>query len=82
MTYDTGHLTPETRHVTHDTWWWVTTDHCLKIPGPYLLRIGRDDALNKCSQRITEINNQLMSDYGVCRTTPATPGLLFILTML
>ena len=57
----------------------VGGEHSLKIAGPLLLWIGSEGVLKLFSQRMTQCLNELMSDKGVCRTAPATEGLLNIL---
>ena len=52
------------------------------MSAPYLLRFGSEGVLKIFPQRITQLINLLMNDEGVCRTAPATPGLLNIQTIL
>ena len=48
-------------------------EHILTIVGPYILRFGSEHVLKIFSQRTTQSLNQII---GVCRTAPATAGLL------
>ena len=65
-------------HVTHDKW--RGGEPALKVSALQLLRFGSKDVWKLFSQRITEsftkIIKELFNDKGVCRTAPATPGLL------
>ena len=45
---------------------------------PSLKMFGSEGVLKIFSQIISQCLNELMSDGGVCRTVPATPGLLNI----
>ena len=56
------HVTTDLWHVTRDMWHMVGGEHSLKFSAPQLLRFGID----------------IVSDKGVYRTAPATPGLLII----
>ena len=74
VTTDTWHLTCDKWHVTSDT---QGGEYCLKISGPssYGLRV-------KVFWRyfhkgwVSESIYKLLSDNGVCRRAPATPGML------
>ena len=68
MTCDTGHI--------------GDGEHCVKISGPKLKRFGSYDVLKIFPQRMTHLINQLMNYGGVCRTAPATQGLLITLGLL
>ena len=46
----------------------------LKISAPKLLEFWSEGVLNIFAQRMTESLNELMSNKGVFRTAPATPG--------
>ena len=83
LTYDTWHVTPDMWNVTPDMWhmtcdtwhdtWHVTHgtmvegEHSLKISAPQLLRFGQESSW--LAESIYD---------GVCKTAPATPGLLII----
>ena len=54
----------------------VRGEHSLKISVPQLLWFSIDSALKIFPQNMTELMNELMNDEAVCRTAPATPGLL------
>ena len=62
--------------MTRDMWHMVGGEHSLKISGPKLLRFGIDSVLKILNERMTQLMNKSISDEGVCRTAPATPGLL------
>ena len=47
-------------------------EHYLNMSAPLLLRFGSDDVLKIRRKRM----NRLINYEGVCRTAPATPGLL------
>ena len=51
-------------------------DPSLKISAPYLSRFGTEGVLKIFSQRMSDLIKRSMSNGGVCRTAPATPGLL------
>ena len=50
--------------------------HSLKISGPQLIRFGSEGILKIWRKRLTQLVDELMNHKGVCRTAPATPGLL------
>ena len=52
------------------------------MSAPKLLLFVIYDIMKIWRKRLTELINQLMSDEAVCRTAPATPGLLKILLMI
>ena len=52
--------------------------HSLNMLAPQLLQFGSGDVLKIWRKRLTHLMNELMSNEGVCRTAPATPGLLDI----
>ena len=56
----------------------VGGEHSLKISAPQLLWFGIDSALKIYPQTMTQLMNELINDEAVCRTAPATPGLLKI----
>ena len=62
------HVTCDTWHVTHDTW---------HVSPLYLLWFGCIYVLKVWSKRVT----QLMNCNGICRTAPATPGLVITCLM-
>ena len=70
------HVTRDTWHVTRDTWQVWGGEHSLKISAPKLLLFVIYDIMNIWRKRLTESVNQLMCNEAVCRTAPATPGLL------
>ena len=78
VTHEMLHVTHHTSHITHDTWWWVNILSKFQIPSSYGLglmmfwRFGGKGWLNQWT-------NEWISDKGVCRTAPATPGLLISL---
>ena len=53
-------------------------EHYLTISAPLLLQFGKDTVLKIGRKGITELMNESVNDKGVCRTAPATPGLLII----
>ena len=63
-------------HVTYDTWHIGDGEHCVKTSGPELLRFGSEDVLKTLRKRINDWLSESVSDKGVCRKKPATPGLL------
>ena len=69
-------MTHDTSHETQDTW--GGGEHSLNISATYLLRFGRASDLKMFPQRITVLMNYLFSKKGVCRTAPATLGVLQI----
>ena len=52
-------------------------EHCLKMPGPYLLRFGSESVLKILRKRMSLWHTQCMAK-DVCRTAPVTPGLVII----
>ena len=76
LTCDTWHVTPYTWHVTHNIWH-VTNgggEHSLKISAPKRLPFGCNYVLNL--EEKDDWINEWTNDNGVCKTVPATPGLL------
>ena len=80
MTCDTWHLTPDTWHMTRDMWhmtgggdvnflskFWLPSSYGLGVK--VLWRYFHKGSL-------TDWVSYFMNDEGVCRTAPATPGLL------
>ena len=67
-------------HMTHDMWQMVEGDQSLNISAPLLLRFEFADVLKVWRKRITDWLNELMNEWisnkSVCRTAPATQGLL------
>ena len=63
-------------HVARDTWQVGRAEHSLKFSASQLLRSGNQGILKIFPQRMSELLNGLVCDKGVCRTAPATPGLL------
>ena len=78
VTADTWHMTCDMWHVTCDMRHMVGDEHSLKISAPQLLRI--EHVLNILNERIIYQMNEWMRDGGDCRTAPATPGLVIIIT--
>ena len=84
LTLDTWHLTPDTWHLTPDMWHLVGDEHPLKISRLLLSLFGRDCALKiffhkpSLSELMNEWMNELINYEAVCRTAPATPGLLIM----
>ena len=85
MTCDTWHLTPDSLHVTPDTWhmsftmWWeLNILSKFKLPSSFDLGVMMFWRLGGKGW-LTDWLSQLMSNGGVCRTAPATPGLLKII---
>ena len=88
LTCDTLHKTPDMWHMTYDMshvtcviWHTGGDEHCLTISGPYLLWFGCEGVLKILNKRRTtdwmkELINKLINDKCVCRTAPATPGLI------
>ena len=85
MTHDTRHVTHDTWHVTHDTWhvtcdtWhilgggrWTFSNNFCSLG----LLVWAWRCFEEISQRISYRFNQSINDKGVCRTAPATQGLL------
>ena len=72
VTHDTWHLTPDTWHVTHDGEWTFSQN------GNFLAVPVWDWQCLEDSERKDDRLNQSISNAGVCRTAPATPGLLII----
>ena len=62
-------MTRDMRHM-------VGGEHSLKISAPQLLWFGIDSALKIFPQTIGELMNERINHEAVCRTAPATPGLL------
>ena len=59
----------------------VGGEYSLKSSAPYLLWFVIYDILKIGRKRRTESLNELINDKGVCRTAPATPGLLIKLRL-
>ena len=59
-------------------WHMMGGEHFLKMSAPQLLGLGIESVLMILNKRITQWMNQWISDKDVCRTAPATPGLLSI----
>ena len=58
---------------------WEGSEHSLRISSPYLIQIGNEGVLKIFEQkdhRLTGIIKCLFNNKCVCRTHPATPGLL------
>ena len=82
MTCDTWHVTRDIWHMTCDTWhvtfdmlWGVNILSKFQLPSSYRLWFM---ILWRFGGKVPLMSN-LMSNRGVCRTAPATPGLLKIL---
>ena len=73
MTHDTWHLTCDTWHVT-GLGRWTFSQNFSSLTGLGLKVIWRFGGKGWVSQ----LMNEWMNDEGVCRTAPATPGLLNI----
>ena len=54
----------------------VGGEHYLIMSAPKLLRFGIDSVLKIVNENMTQSINQSINDKGVCRTAPATLGLL------
>ena len=72
------HMTYDILHVTRDMWHMERSEYSLKISGPLLIRFGIEGVLKIWRKRLSQLMSHLISDKGVCRTTPATQGLLNI----
>ena len=72
VTHDMWHMAPDMWHLTHDRW--GVGEPSLKMPAPLLLRFGNKGLLRIFWQRQSES----IYEEGVCRTSPATPGVLNI----
>ena len=79
MTCDTWHVTCDTWHVTHDRW---GGEPSLKIPAPQLLQFGSEGVLKIWMKRLTHLITWLISNGGVYRTAPSSPGLFNIYTSI
>ena len=77
MICDTWHMTSDTWHVTCDECWGLNILSKFQLPSSYGL--GETEFWRYFNERITEWLNQWISDKGVCRSAPATPGMLKIL---
>ena len=84
MTCDIWHVTCDMWHVTRDMWhmtcdmlWGVNILSTFPLPSFYGLWFMIFWRLGGKGSR-TDLINQLINDKGVCRTAPATPGLLNI----
>ena len=70
------HVTCDTLHVTCDIWWGVNILSKCKLPNSYVffylwyLKIWR--------KRLADTMTEWINKEGVCKTAPATPGLLII----
>ena len=73
QTCDTWHVTQDTWHVTHDGWREVNLISKIQLPRSYSLGL-------KMFWRYfhNDLINELVNDKGVCRTVPATQGLVKI----
>ena len=73
-------MTGDRWHVICDMWHVVGGEHSLKILAPYLLLFVIYDIMKIWRTRMNDwLNqsiNQLINYKAVCRTAPATPGLL------
>ena len=67
-------MTPDTCHMTCDTRQKGVGKHCIKMLGTLLLRFGIEDVVNI----FLKIMSHYESNKGVCRTAPATFGLLIV----
>ena len=77
LTPDMWHLTCDTLHVIPDIWHVVGDEHCVQLPsytGLGVMIFWSSGGKVSATDRL----NYLISDRGVCRTAPATPGLLNI----
>ena len=81
MTRDTWHMTHDTWHMTHNTWH-MTHDIWHMVGGVNILSKFQLSSSNGLGFMMLWISwgkgliNQSISHGGVCRTAPATPGLL------
>ena len=74
---DTWYLTCDTWHMTPDIWHTWGDEYCVNISGPKLLGFGCEGVLKILKEMITDSwINWLINDQVVCRTAPATPGLI------
>ena len=79
LTRDTWHVTPDTWHVTCDTWWGVNILSKFQLPSSNGLGFMISWRLGGKGSWLNEWINELIKDEAVCRTVPATPGVLIIL---
>ena len=75
LTPDMWHLTYDMFHLTHRGWWTLCKNFKFLALTVWVWRFCED------SKQKDHLLNQLISEKGVCRTAPATQGLLNILNM-
>ena len=81
MTPDTWHLTPDTWHLIYETWLvthgggWTFSQNFSSLALSVCTGMWFED-LEEKDDWINESMNELINDEGVCRTAPATQGLL------
>ena len=51
-------------------------DHFLKISASQLLRFWIENVLKILNKRMTDLMNKSVNDEGICKTAPATQGLI------
>ena len=93
VTHEMWHMTCDTWHVTHDVWhmicdkWHITCDIWHVTHGgrwtftKHFRSLANTDREWRCLENLEEKDqsmNQLINYKGVCRTAPATPGLLIM----
>ena len=74
VTRDRWHMTHDMWHETHDTWFGVNILSKFQLSSSKHFDIYVP--VNIWKKRMTDWLNELMNDKSVCRTAPATPGLL------
>ena len=83
VTCDPWHLTPDTWHVTQEIWrvshrGWGTSCQSLRSLAQ---TVWKSFKKKKDWEKKDLLLTQLLNYKGVCRTAPATPGLLFIIIL-
>ena len=78
MTYDMLHLTCDMCYMTCDMWSSVVGENSLKVSASQLLLFVTYDILIIWRKRLTDWVTESINNKAVCRTAPATPGLLIM----